>query len=98
MFICSSLESEGGAAKTETQSDQSQTVPHASEEAKHVGKPVGINGNITIALANAGYTLEGAEVELVLNPLRLAFDTKNLKVLEAALDCLHVCNFIHMYF
>ncbi|XVF88983.1 hypothetical protein PTKIN_Ptkin19aG0095100 [Pterospermum kingtungense] len=39
--------------------------------------------------ASAGYTLEGAEVECVLNPLRLAFETKNLKVFEPALDCFH---------
>ncbi|KAL7148741.1 hypothetical protein ABFS83_06G199500 [Erythranthe nasuta] len=31
----------------------------------------------------------GAEGELVLNPLRLAFETKNIKVVELALDCLH---------
>ena len=42
-------------------------------------------------LANAGHVLQGADAEIVLNPLRLAFDTKNLKVLELALDCLHVC-------
>ena len=41
-------------------------------------------------LASAGNTLEGADAELVLNPLRLAFETKNLKILESALDCLHV--------
>jgi guanine nucleotide-exchange factor len=28
-------------------------------------------------------------VELVLKPLRLAFETKNLKIFDAALDCLH---------
>ncbi|XP_027369107.1 brefeldin A-inhibited guanine nucleotide-exchange protein 5 isoform X1 [Abrus precatorius] len=47
------------------------------------------SGNINIVLANAGQTLEGADAELVLNPLRLAFETKNLKILEPALDCLH---------
>lgn len=30
-------------------------------------------------------------MELVLKPLRLAFETKNLKIFDAALDCLHVC-------
>ncbi|KHF97384.1 Brefeldin A-inhibited guanine nucleotide-exchange 1 [Gossypium arboreum] len=58
-------------------------------DTQHVSKPTGLSGTITTALANAGYTLEGAEVELVLNPLRLAFETKNLKILEPALDCLH---------
>ncbi|KAF2285091.1 hypothetical protein GH714_037839 [Hevea brasiliensis] len=45
--------------------------------------------NITIALANAGCTLDEADVEIVLNPLCLAFETKNLKILEPALDCIH---------
>lgn len=54
---------------------------------------MGTGGTITAALAHAGHTLEGAEVELVLNPLRLAIETKNLRVLEPALDCLHVCIF-----
>lgn len=48
------------------------------------------SGTITDSLANAGHTLGGAESELVLNPLRLAFETKNPKVVELALDCLHV--------
>ncbi|MFS7906465.1 putative mon2, dimerization and cyclophilin-binding domain-containing protein [Helianthus anomalus] len=46
-------------------------------------------GSITKTLANAGHTLEGAESELVLIPLRLAFETKNPKVIELALDCIH---------
>lgn len=48
------------------------------------------NGNITTALAEAGHTLSGAEAELVLSPLKHAFETKNMKVMELALDCLHV--------
>ncbi|XP_061361482.1 brefeldin A-inhibited guanine nucleotide-exchange protein 5 [Gastrolobium bilobum] len=69
----STNETEDGAA-TRTEPDQSQKAEH---------------GNIAAVLANAGNTLEGADAELVLNPLRLAFDTKNLKLLEPALDCLH---------
>ena len=60
-------------------------------------KRTSVSGAITMALANAGYTLEGTEVELVLNPLRLAFETKNLKILEPALDCLHVCGYFFSY-
>ncbi|KAM7275135.1 hypothetical protein ACFE04_017001 [Oxalis oulophora] len=45
--------------------------------------------NIIDTLANAGRTLEGPAVELVLTPLRLAFETKNLKIIEPALDCIH---------
>ncbi|KAJ9168124.1 hypothetical protein P3X46_019686 [Hevea brasiliensis] len=80
-----SLESEDGTAKTGTQSDN---LKNTSEEALD-GKPVGNSGNITVALANAGCTLDEAEVEIVLNPFRLAFETKNLKIIEPALDCLH---------
>ncbi|KAK9058254.1 hypothetical protein SSX86_023094 [Deinandra increscens subsp. villosa] len=46
-------------------------------------------GSLTKTLANAGHSLEGAEAELILNPLRLAFETKNPKVIELALDCIH---------
>lgn len=85
----SSLDSEGEGAKTGTESDQSETVQHAPEEAQQASKQAGISRSITVVLANAGCTLEGAEAELVLNPLRFAFETKNLKILEPALDCLH---------
>lgn len=51
---------------------------------------MGKRATITTALANAGNSLEGAETELVLNPIRLAFESKNVKVQELALDCLHV--------
>ncbi|OAY54181.1 brefeldin A-inhibited guanine nucleotide-exchange protein 5 isoform X2 [Manihot esculenta] len=81
----SSHESDDEAAKAGTQSDQLQNT---SEE-KPDGKPVRYNGNVTIALANAGCTLDEADVEIVLHPLSLAFETKNLKILESALDCLH---------
>ncbi|KAI3739034.1 hypothetical protein L2E82_29391 [Cichorium intybus] len=47
------------------------------------------SGNITKTLENAGQSLEGDELEIVLNPLRLAFETKNPKVIELALDCIH---------
>ncbi|KAK2645141.1 hypothetical protein Ddye_020336 [Dipteronia dyeriana] len=85
----SSLETEDGAAKAGAGSDQLPTIPHAVEEAEHAGRTAGVGGTVATALANAGRTLEGAEVELVLNPLRLALETKNLKILESALDCLH---------
>ncbi|XP_062081951.1 brefeldin A-inhibited guanine nucleotide-exchange protein 5-like [Humulus lupulus] len=81
---------EDGAAKSETEESQSQTVPHDAE-AIPVAKPVSISATISTVLASAGNTLEGSVAELVLSPLRLAFETKNLKILESALDCLHVC-------
>ena len=51
-------------------------------------------GSVNAVLSSAGNTLEGPQAELVLNPLRLAFETKNLKLMEPALDCLHVCMFV----
>ncbi|GKV00013.1 hypothetical protein SLEP1_g12776 [Rubroshorea leprosula] len=85
----SSLETENGVEKSGTETDGSSAAPQTAQEKGNVGKPVVVSGTMTTALASAGYTLEGAEVELVLNPLRLAFETKNLKILEPALDCLH---------
>lgn len=85
----SSFEAEAGVALTETESSESQTVPQSAQGADSVGKPVSISETISSVLANAGHTLEGSAAELVLSPLRLAFETKNLKLLESALDCLH---------
>lgn len=82
-FPCSSIETEAGAAEKGTEAVQ---LP------EHIGKTVGVSGSVANALANAGHTLEAADAELVLNPLRLAIETKNLKLLESALDCLHVCS------
>ncbi|KAF4382922.1 hypothetical protein G4B88_010093 [Cannabis sativa] len=80
---------EDGASKTEKEQSQSQTVPHDAQ-AIPVAKPVSISATISTVLASAGNTLEGSVAELVLSPLRLAFETKNLKILESALDCLHI--------
>ena len=58
---------------------------------------------ITQVLASAGRVLEGSQAELVLQPLRLAFETKHIKLAEPALDCLHVigisfsCSFLLVY-
>ncbi|KAB1207609.1 putative protein phosphatase 2C 6 [Morella rubra] len=85
----SSLETDSGAAKEGTEPAHSQTVPHTTEKAHHVGPPVGRIGTLTSVLSSAGHSLQGAQAELVLNPLQLAFETKNLKIIEPALDCLH---------
>ena len=87
IFVYSTNEAEGTATRTEA--DQSEKVEHGSEAAKQGSRPA--SGNITTILASAGHTLDGADAELVLNPLRLAFETKNLKIFEPALDCVHVC-------
>ncbi|KAF9587109.1 hypothetical protein IFM89_039669 [Coptis chinensis] len=68
--------------------DGSHSIPDTTQ-GTDAAKPVESAGAITTALASAGHTLQGDQVELVLHPLRLAFETKNLKLLEPALDCLH---------
>ncbi|GMY35231.1 brefeldin A-inhibited guanine nucleotide-exchange protein 5 [Fagus crenata] len=74
---------DGSSGETEGGAEPSQ---QHSSEAEPVAKPI---GSINSVLSSAGNTLEGAQAELILNPLRLAFETKNLKVMEPALDCLH---------
>lgn len=76
-----------GAGVEESKSDQSHE--QSSSEAE-VSKSSGISRTIAEAMASAGTTLDEAEAELVLSPLRLAFETKNMKIIELALDCLHV--------
>lgn len=82
-------ETDDGTAKTEAEADVAPSASHDAEVAENVGAPVASSGSVKTTLASAGHSLEGAESELVLNPLRLAFETKNPKVLELALDCLH---------
>ncbi|CAA2998750.1 brefeldin A-inhibited guanine nucleotide-exchange 5 [Olea europaea subsp. europaea] len=81
--------SDAGAEKSATESDQSDNAPAAAEEVESASRPTDSGGSITTALASAGHTLGGAQAELVLNPLRIAFETKNIIVMELALDCLH---------
>ncbi|KAK3023742.1 hypothetical protein RJ639_044407 [Escallonia herrerae] len=80
-------ETDAGASKSGL--EQNLSVTPNAEESEHIDSSVVLSGTITTALANAGHSLEGSQAELVLNPLRLAFETKNIKVLELALDCLH---------
>ncbi|XP_019098359.1 PREDICTED: brefeldin A-inhibited guanine nucleotide-exchange protein 5-like [Camelina sativa] len=84
--IDESSQAEGGGEKTGREADEQPKVQSA-EVAEQASQSK--SGTINISLANAGHTLGGAEVELVLKPLRLAFETKNLKIFDAALDCLH---------
>lgn len=81
-------ESGSGPAKNEAEQDSAATSP-SDQVGEHAGKQVGKSQTITTTLASAGHVLDGADAELVLNPLRLAFETKNIKVVELALDCLH---------
>ncbi|KAG8390693.1 hypothetical protein BUALT_Bualt01G0110100 [Buddleja alternifolia] len=89
VYINSSAESDAGTEETEKGADPSTGAPPAAEEPEPTSKPANSSGSIMKALANAGHTLGGAEAELVLNPIRLAFQTKNMKLVELALDCLH---------
>lgn len=80
---------------TATKEVEEDATPSASPdtEAVETGGPAASSGSVKTTLASAGHTLEGPESELVLNPLRLAFETKSPKVIELALDCLHVRHF-----
>ncbi|KAH7856207.1 hypothetical protein Vadar_033926 [Vaccinium darrowii] len=82
-------EIDAGVGEGAIESDHTTTVPQAADGTEQISKAKVERTNITTALANAGHSLEGAETELVLNPLRLAFESKNVKVQELALDCLH---------
>lgn len=85
-----SSESDSGAKKSEMGSDHSTRAPSAAEDVEPASRLTSSSGSITTVLEIAGHTLGGAEADLVLNPLRLAFATKNIKMVELALDCLHV--------
>ncbi|XP_042389327.1 brefeldin A-inhibited guanine nucleotide-exchange protein 5-like isoform X1 [Zingiber officinale] len=61
----------------------------ASTGNNSVTKSQEISEPIIVALANAGHTLDGAQTEVILKPLRLAFESKNIKLLKLALDCIH---------
>ncbi|XP_074575032.1 brefeldin A-inhibited guanine nucleotide-exchange protein 5 [Curcuma longa] len=63
--------------------------PVAPTENDSVTKSQESSEPIIAALACAGHTLDRAQTDLILKPLRLAFETKNIKLLELALDCIH---------
>ncbi|XP_076892587.1 brefeldin A-inhibited guanine nucleotide-exchange protein 5-like [Bidens hawaiensis] len=82
-------ETDDGTATKEAESDATASASHDTEAVETSGGPTASSGNVKTTLASAGHALEGSESELVLNPLRLAFETKSPKVIELALDCLH---------
>ncbi|XP_062190117.1 brefeldin A-inhibited guanine nucleotide-exchange protein 5-like [Phragmites australis] len=71
------------------QSIQSYLDSIKGAQKEEEGAAAAAAAGITEALASAGRVLEGPQAELVLQPLRLAFETKHLKLVEPALDCLH---------
>ncbi|KAK1413426.1 hypothetical protein QVD17_35199 [Tagetes erecta] len=74
---------------TSNNNNKTSSLSEDKSEDENARTEADSGGSITKTLANAGHSLEGAEAELVLNPLRLAFETKNPKVIELALDCIH---------
>ncbi|KAL2613840.1 hypothetical protein R1flu_025532 [Riccia fluitans] len=63
--------------------DDSETKPALSHRRPSTGE------GAAATMAEAGHSLQGSEADLVLLPLRLAFETKQPKLVESALDCLH---------
>lgn len=87
LLLLHSIRSDGDLSAKEGEAPASD----AEKDVVTVRKSQETSEPIIAALANAGHTLDAAQAELVLKPLRLAFETKNIKLLEPALDCLHVC-------
>ncbi|KAH9305376.1 hypothetical protein KI387_009780, partial [Taxus chinensis] len=73
----------------EAETKTSQTNPSLISGEDHLPQNLRGSEAITATLSTAGHTLEGSDAELVLQPLRLAFETKIPKLVEPALDCLH---------
>ncbi|KAL6516751.1 Brefeldin A-inhibited guanine nucleotide-exchange protein 5 [Orobanche hederae] len=84
--VLSAATNQSGSFESDSGAEKSEGSDHS---APSVVEPRSSSGSITTLLANAGHTLGEAEAELVLSPLRLAFETKIVKVVELALDCLH---------
>ncbi|XP_020597814.1 brefeldin A-inhibited guanine nucleotide-exchange protein 5 isoform X2 [Phalaenopsis equestris] len=78
-----------GEAKEGNSAVSLQSNFDAGDEAATYVNSVDDTKPITTSLSSAGHILEGNQVEVVLQPLRLAFETKNIKLMEPALDCLH---------
>ncbi|MCO5611870.1 hypothetical protein L7F22_066129 [Adiantum nelumboides] len=85
---------EGVVAPSFEQGKETESGP-ASPTSSATGRPadaVSLSSTSLSAattLATAGHKLESSEAELVLLPLRIAFETKQPKLVESALDCLH---------
>jgi len=77
------------STQEEADTTASQSSMSAVTGEDHQPQNLSTSEAISATLSTAGHTLEGSEAELVLQPLRLAFETKNPKLVEPALDCLH---------
>ncbi|KAL8153523.1 hypothetical protein V2J09_011283 [Rumex salicifolius] len=85
----SSIEDKSALENASTGAEESKSDKLHEQSSAEAGASKTISRTIAEALSSAGTTLEQAEAELVLSPLRLAFETKNGKIAELALDCLH---------
>lgn len=88
--LYSTVDGSTEVVKDKSASDASSSISEKAEGVDQAGNTVPSHSSISAALSNAGHLLEGAELELVLRPLKLAFETKNARLVELALDCLHV--------
>ncbi|KAK8952793.1 Brefeldin A-inhibited guanine nucleotide-exchange protein 5 [Platanthera guangdongensis] len=80
---------DNGGTKEENSTVVLRSNSSTTDEADNTVDVVDDTKPITTALSSAGHILEGVQAEIVLQPLRLAFETKNIKLMEPALDCLH---------
>ncbi|XP_020257824.1 brefeldin A-inhibited guanine nucleotide-exchange protein 5 isoform X3 [Asparagus officinalis] len=76
-------------AREGTGPSDAQAISTDAEDATTTNNQMESSRPITVVLASAGQALEGDQAEVVLQPIRLAFETKNIKLVEPALDCLH---------
>eukprot|EP00250_Pteridium_aquilinum_P021613 c25178_g1_i1 orf=72-5432(+) len=83
---------EGVVAASSVQEKEAESTPGSPSSAASTTDAASLASTSVSAaatLSTAGHTLERSEADLVLLPLRLAFETKQPKLVESALDCLH---------
>lgn len=81
-LMCSKPPQENGADVAETDGPATKGVQPPRKPSTGEGAAA--------TMSEAGHSLQGSESDLVLLPLRLAFETRQPKLVEPALDCLHV--------
>lgn len=77
----------GGSFKPDSGAEKNEGSDHLtrSESDAENAEPTSSSGS-----EFAGPAQGGADADRVLKPLKLAFETKNTKLVELALDCFHV--------
>eukprot|EP00897_Mesotaenium_endlicherianum_P003192 jgi/Mesen1/2900/ME000175S02055 len=79
----STAENTTGTAQDNSEAEVVQAQGQAIEPASAA------NVGAAATMAEAGHSLQGSEAELIVLPLRIAIETKQSKLIETALDCLH---------